>query len=152
MTKSIASLVALTAAIATGCASVPASTDAGQPRTLGEVIARGGQKMTTEQIRQTIVGRTFARTNQQGGTLKLHLKSDDTLTGWANNWMGSVGVTGVWRGDADGKMCADFSHTDQNIQKRSMCAYYFRLGDRFFATDSNHDSSSPVRTWVLLSE
>lgn len=148
----VATLLAVGTAFATGCAGTQAPSDAGQPTTLGEVIARGGQKMTTSQIRQTIVGRTFTRTNQQGGTLKLHLKSDDTLSGWANSWMGSVGLTGAWRGDPDGKMCADFYYTDQNRQTRSMCSYYFRIGDRFFATDSDHDPSSPVRTWTLVSE
>ena len=108
---------------------------------VSEIVAKGGQVMTAEQIRSEIVGRTVSGLSENGIQFELVLDPGGRLEGMMYTPRGAGGAAGSWSVNAKNQVCTDFvfSLTGGKIRR---CNWYWKVGDEYFATNSRTDDEA----------
>ena len=126
-------LVAMLVALAAGTAHA-------QYR-VSEIVAKGGQVMTGEQIRAELAGRTVSGLSENGIQFELKLDPAGKLEGMIYTPRGAGGASGTWTVNGKNQVCTDFvfSLTGNRAQR---CNWYWKVGDEYYATNSRTDDAA----------
>lgn len=114
--------------------------------TLGELLDKGFKKMMKGEFTSILVGQKWSGLTANEVRFENIYKADGSLSGW---WWGSQGgqggLTGNWRMDDEGKICAFVSST---WDASTTCYYFFHSGDQYYTSlsDSDRDARVRVRT------
>ena len=108
---------------------------------VSEIVARGGQVMTAEQIRTEIVGRTVSGTTENGFQFDLVLDPAGKLQGMVYTPRGASGLTGTWALTSRNQVCTDFVFTINGTRARR-CNWYWKAEGEYFATNSRLDDDA----------
>lgn len=123
--------------------------------TLGQVLTKGGTKITETQWRAMLPHRNFGFGQQSQNRTAITFTDDGQLSGSEDLWSGyrshadlqhrSRALRGTWTMDAAGKLCVDqvFGRYEAFF---AGCFFMFRSGDTIFHVDagSESDRSAPV--------
>jgi hypothetical protein len=119
--------------------SVPAAAHAQYK--VSEIVAKGGQVMTAEQMRAELIGRTIAGMTENGLQFELQLNREGKLQGVVYTPRGPSGIAGSWTINAKNQICSEFVFTASgNTAKR--CNWYWKAGDEYYATNSRNDDEA----------
>ena len=117
--------------------------------TLGELLDAGARKLAGDGFRTEIVDAAVSGPSRSGGSVEFVYRGDGRFSGRVAPADGrGAGVVGTWAIDANGRVCVDFAlvATDRTS---SSCGYFFKLGETFFASESDSDRSAAVLTRVV---
>ena len=108
---------------------------------VSELVARGGQVMTADQIRTELVGSTISGTAENGVQFELQLSRDGKLDGIAYTPRGPSGMKGTWSINAKNQICTDFVFTASG-NSAQRCVWYWKAGGEYYATNSRNDDAA----------
>lgn len=108
---------------------------------VSEIVAKGGQVMTAEQIRTEIVGRTISGSTENGFQFELVLDAAGKLEGMVYTPRGASGLAGTWTLTPKNQVCTDFVFTINGTRARR-CNWYWKAEDEYFATNSRLDDDA----------
>lgn len=131
----------LFAAVLASAGSAPAQTS------VGELLDGGAKKLSGDEVRTLVPGATLVGRSFAGSDVSVDYKQDGTLSGRVQINSGPragqiAGIVGTWTIADDGKTCAVV--TVPSGGRDQICAYYFKLGDRYFIAESDSDKGSAV--------
>jgi hypothetical protein len=120
-------------------------TYAQQPSTVGDILDKGGKRLTKEEVQRLYSGATVS--GVQGAdhpetTFKNTYSTSGSVTGdaWRNGtWFSKI--SGSWSANDSGQLCSDL--TTSQGGKIAGCAYYFSLGGHYYSARAV-DRSTPV--------
>lgn len=108
---------------------------------LSEIVAKGGQVMTAEQIRSELAGSRIAGMTENGFQFELRLTREGKLEGMVFTPRGPSGLAGTWSINARNQICTDFVFTSSgNAVQR--CNWYWRAAGEYYATNSRTDDAA----------
>jgi hypothetical protein len=140
----------------TGCASTgkeePAAPNASlamtaDQKTVGELLAAGGQQMMKEEIKKYVSGSSWTVINQKGDPVSLSYASDGTFTGKVTTFTGTWPLHGTWFTEKDRNCSVNRSRGSQSTGPS--CAYYYRLGHKVYTAEGTAPASV-ARERILL--
>ena len=108
---------------------------------VSEVVAKGGQVMTAEQIRAEIVGATIGGYTENGFQFELKLTADGKLDGMMYTPRGSSGMIGTWAISGKNQICTKVK-TIVWGNEISRCVWYWKAGNEYFSTNSRTDDEA----------
>ena len=108
---------------------------------VSEIVARGGQVMTAEQIRTEIIGRTISGATENGFQFELVLEPAGKLDGMVYTPRGASGLSGTWALTPKNQVCTDFVFTI-NGNRAKRCNWYWKAEGEYFATNSRLDDDA----------
>lgn len=108
---------------------------------VSEIVAKGGQVMTAEQIRSELVGSTVSGVSENGLQFELKLQASGKLEGMIYTPRGAGGVDGTWVLNGKNQVCTDFtfSLTGAKIYR---CNWYWKADGEYYATNSRTDDQA----------
>ena len=114
----------------------PLLAHAQEPITVTELLAKGGTRLSGEELTRLVSGATMSGTqvNRPETTFENVLKADGTLSGFARFPGETVGVSGTWSVDGQGRLCSDLRNT--RGAKFGSCTFYFQLDGNYFSAPS----------------
>lgn len=121
-----------------GALAVVVSTSATAQSNLGELLDMGAKQIPQAELVSLLSGLTMSGEsfNNQGGTIRFDYKGDGTVSGRLRTADGrEFPSSGTWKVDDSGKFCRDM--TRANGSKWGDCRYFYRLGDGYFAAETN---------------
>ncbi len=99
--------------------------------TVGEVLQKGGVKLSADELKTLMPGATYGGFNTLGGQFSLNLQSDGTLSGTGTGGRVQAGLKGKWNISDDGKWCFDYLNlTNHNTEKN--CVFIYKAADQYF--------------------
>jgi len=136
-------VTAVTVIGALGCQ--PSITYAQQPSTVGDILDRGGKRLTKDEVQRLYSGSTVSGT--QGGdnpdtTFKNTYSANGSVNGDAwrkGTWF--TKISGTWSTNDSGQFCSDLTNSQGG--KITGCSYYFLLAGRYYSARTV-DRSAPV--------
>ena len=109
---------------------------------VSDIVAKGAQVMTADQIRAEIAGSTVTGTTENGFQFELELGRDGAVRGMIYNPRGGAsGATGSWSVNAKNQICSDMTFTAWGTSNRR-CNWYWKAGDEYYATNSRTDDAA----------
>jgi len=108
---------------------------------VSEIVAKGGQVMTAQQIRAELAGARVSGTNDLGIQFELQLAPDGKLEGMASSPRGTTGIAGTWTVNAKNQVCTDFVMLASRMSAQR-CNWYWKAGDEYYATNSRTDDEA----------
>jgi hypothetical protein len=109
-----------------------------QPATVGEILDKGGQKLTKEEAIKLVTGATISGISMNYPDTKTEYtyKSDGSMSGGASriSARGFTSVNGRWSVNDDGQLCTD--RTTSSRRSDVYCDHYFSLGGKYYASRS----------------
>jgi len=121
-----------------GALAVVVSSSAAAQSTLGELLDMGAKQIPQAELVSLLSGLTMSGEsfNNQGGTIRFDYKADGTVSGHLRTADGrEFPSSGTWKVDDSGKFCRDM--TRPNGSKWGDCRYFYRLGEGYFAAETN---------------
>ena len=121
---------------------------------LGELLDAGATLLTVDEFKAQLVQRPLEGLTPTGGYIELMYVSNGTIQGvGASPWQeagktGSTPYDGDWTSGDNGTICSAFRYRAHgggavgNLPLR--CQYWFKLGDRYFVSDSDYDRQARV--------
>ena len=113
-------------------------------KTLGEILDQGAKKLSAEEFKSLVSGATISGTTLTGFDFSTKYSPDGTHSGSAQNMQGSSGISGTWKIDDSGKLCGQTQSTRSNTPAPSVCAFWFKVADRYFTSPSDADRSASI--------
>jgi hypothetical protein len=121
---------------------------AGQ-NTLGELLDAGARRISVEEFRRDLVGRSLAGNMSASTELEMVYAGDGTLRGYGSKRQGRPfsgyelgSISGSWTtGDSD-TICITMNVGRVAISNR--CQFWFKLGEEYFISDYESDRSARV--------
>ena len=120
--------------------------------TLGALLDAGAKPVSPAQFKQELVLRTIGGQTFAGGSIETMYLSNGTLVG-----SGDAGVIalprksvltfeGEWSIDASGRICSSLRQSAGGVTAvlPPRCQFWFKLGDKYFLSDSDTDRSAKV--------
>lgn len=115
--------------------------DPRNPSTVGELLDRGGRKLTPAELRSALAGTTIAGTSPVASArFELNYANDGALSGWLHDRKNAV--QGRWSIGDDGRACVGM--VDVNGTPHPWCAHFLRLGEAYYAAPYD-DRPTPVQ-------
>jgi hypothetical protein len=111
---------------------------------VSEIVSKGGQVMTAEQIRAELAGAQVTGTNEVGVQFELQLWPDGKLEGMAYSPRGSSGISGSWSINAKNQVCTDFVLVASRVSAKR-CNWYWKADGEYYATNSRTDDEAAER-------
>ena len=108
---------------------------------VSEIVARGGQVMTAEQIRDELTGSRVSGTNEFGLQFELLLAPGGKLEGMGYSPRGASGISGTWTVNAKNQVCTDFMFTVSRVTAKR-CNWYWKADGEYYATNSRTDDEA----------
>jgi hypothetical protein len=130
-------------------ASLPAAYGQ-QISTVGDVMDKGGKKLTKEEVQKLASGATVSgfQNNHPNIRFRNQLLPNGSVSGDA--WNGDAWFTkisGTWSVNDAGQFCQDLRNDQSG--KITGCVYYYAVGDRFYAaTGTDRSTPANVRQFV----
>lgn len=117
-----------------------------QPATVGDLLDRGGKKLTKDELTTVLTGATVKGTvpSNPGRQSEMTYNKDGTATGRSSGGSGvgsAYGLFGTWLINDQGQLCNRLRNMWED--RSPPCMFYFMLGDTYYATTSD-DKSAPV--------
>jgi hypothetical protein len=108
-----------------------------QPATVGEILDRGGQRLTKEEVIKLVTGATvsgISMTNYPDYKTEYTYKSDGSMGGSSSRIAGRGfnTVNGRWSVNDDGQLCTD--RATSSGRSDVYCDHYFSLGGKYYAS------------------
>ena len=128
---------------------MPASIAAAQMN-LGELLDAGGKRISGQEFRQDLVGRSIVGPGAAGNVLDVvYLDSGEIRGVGSNTMMGGAfapnvnyEVRGSWKIDEPQRICATM--VVGTVVLPSRCQYWYRFDQQYFLSDSDSDRSARV--------
>jgi hypothetical protein len=123
---------------------------------LGELLDAGAKKMSPEEFKQQLVQRMVVGPTANGGNLEVMYTASGVVSGVgsAPRFIMSARISGEWTFDDSSRVCSsmrmaasDITFTGVALPPR--CQYWFKLGDKYFLSDSDSDRSAKVLSRTL---
>ena len=126
---------------------------------LGEVLDAGATLLTVDEFKAQLVQRTLEGPTPTGGHIELMYVSNGTIQGTGASPLhpssapGNMPYEGDWTSGENGTICSSFRYRSAgggaagNLPLR--CQYWFKLGDRYFVSDSDYDRQARVLVRTL---
>jgi hypothetical protein len=110
---------------------------------LGELLDQGGLRLAKEDLTHDILATSWVLATNGG---EITYKADGTYSGFEGVYNGGKGIFGAWEIDAEGKLCFLLKSRarDPSNVPQAQCAYWFKLGDRYFASRNQSDRLAPI--------
>ena len=136
--KAFSSIVAIVLSLLTG------TVFAQQPATVGDVLDKGGKKLTKEELSALLTGAVVSGTQAGTGAIYRNtLNPDGSVSGSAVRSDGqSVGVFGKWTVNDQGQQCWDLSTGPGS--KFGTCAFYFLLDNVYYTSTSGDERTAAL--------
>jgi hypothetical protein len=121
---------------------------------LGEVLDAGATLLTVDEFKAQLVQRTLEGPTPTGGHIELMYVSNGTIQGTGASPLhpssapANMPYEGDWTSGENGTICSSFRYRSAgggaagNLPLR--CQYWFKLGDRYFVSDSDYDRQARV--------
>jgi hypothetical protein len=112
---------------------VLACTNAFAQKTVGDILASGGKKLTKAEFSIAVVDHTFSSATANGRERQLVYKADGTYGGlvMAPNNRRNQNRTGTWTMDESGKLCNEFTAAIKSDTTKS-CEYIFTMANQCY--------------------
>jgi hypothetical protein len=114
--------------------------------TLGAVLDAGAKRISAKDFETEIVQRIVVGPGPTGGELELMYTSKGTVEGSGRHpmfaYVNYAAVRGEWKLDEAGRAC--LSMLIASIPLPSRCQYWYKLGDKYYVSDSDVDRSAKV--------
>jgi hypothetical protein len=115
-------------------AFLPIVAIAQQPVKVGDLLDKGGKKLTKEDLATLVPGAMFKGTAPSSPTWNAEqiYKNDGSLSGTAYRKIGAgtTGLSGKWSLSDQGQLCTDV--TNGFGQRFQRCDFFYSLGNSFF--------------------
>ena len=119
---------------------------------LGDILDAGASKLSADDFRQQIVGRTVTGATPGGYEVDVFYKEDGRLIGvgratprgGATGGGMSFSIEGLWTIDAGERICTRF-----NVKLPAQCQFWFKRGNDYFLADSDWDRDIRVTRRTL---
>ena len=114
-----------------------------QPATVGDLLDKGGKKLTKDELSKLLAGATVSGIQRGRSGAKFHntLNDDGSLRGFAVRVDGStVGVFGKWSVNEQGQYCVDVRTTSGS--KIEGCSFYFALANSYYSSGTDDRTES----------
>ena len=119
---------------------------------LGDVLDGGATKLSPEDFRQQVVGRTVSGTTPAGFDVDLFYHDSGRIVGIARSTPrgGAVGggssfaIEGSWTIDSGERVC-----TRMSVKLPAQCQFWFKRGNDYFLADSDWDRDIRVTRRTL---
>ena len=129
----------------TKAATAPA---AASRMTLGELMAKGGKRLTAAEMKELHTGAAIRGSSQYGDWARKQ-GANGKFTGQSARYMGgTVPIFGDWRIDDQGRNCSLFR--SQSGAKEN-CSFYYSLNGKYFTTPGESPADSAVLEDRLIS-
>jgi hypothetical protein len=109
-----------------------------------ELVAKGAQVMSAEQLRAAFVGKNLAGLTEQGWDVEYRLIPGGKLEGMMHTQRGSSGVIGTWTINEKNQICGDITSVRWGIRTQR-CSWYWRVGDEYYVTNSRADDEAAAK-------
>lgn len=108
---------------------------------VSEIVAKGGQVLTADQIRSEIAGGTVSGITELGFQFELRVDPSGKLEGMIYTPRGAGAANGTWMVNAKNQLCTDFvfSLTGNRNQR---CNWFWKAGSEYYATNSRTDDAA----------
>jgi hypothetical protein len=108
-----------------------------QLATVGEILDKGGQKLTREEVIKLVPGATISgisMTNYPSYKSEYTYKGDGSMSGGALKISGGgfTSASGKWSVNEDGQLCTDRSTSSGRSDV--YCDHYFSLAEKYYAS------------------
>src|SRR2546421_9287620 len=108
-----------------------------QPATVGEILDKGGKKLTKEEVIKLVPGATISgisMTNYPSYKSEYTYKGDGSMSGGALKISGGgyTSASGKWSVNEDGQLCTDRSTSSGRSDV--YCDHYFSLDGKYYAS------------------
>jgi hypothetical protein len=104
--------------------------------TLGGLLDAGAEKMSKQEVLDTVIGAMISGPTPSGGNVEITYKADGTYSGSYQGWAGARGagkeggIFGKWTLQENGKLCEEGrGGADKEIAR---CMYFYRIGDQLY--------------------
>ena len=121
---------------------------------LGQVLDAGGKLLSLEEFKQELVQRALVGPTPSGGNLEIMYTSSGRIQGigampGSSPPMGTLSpYDGTWTDGENGAVCATLVIRGQGGQKLlplpRRCQFWFKVGERYYLSDSDTDRSARV--------
>src|SRR5471030_3272359 len=118
-----------------------------QSTTVGEILDKGGNKLTKEEVIKLVTGATvsgISMTNYPTFKSEYTYKGDSSMSGGASRVSvgGFTSVKGRWSVTEDGQLCTDRTTSLDN--SKAYCDHYFSLGGKYYASRASDKAALVV--------
>jgi hypothetical protein len=120
--------------------------------TLGELLDAGGERVSVEEFKRDLVGRTMVGPGNPSGTTVqeiVYLDNGEIVGVGANTMMSGrfapnvqYGIRGSWKVGEPARICASMNAGGVMLPDR--CQYWYRFDGRYYQSDSDFDRSARV--------
>lgn len=130
-------------AIALAFLALTSSAFAQQPASLGQLLDRGAQRLSSSEVQALGDVRLVRRSADSDAFMTM--RADGTIVGMVHNKQGhgSSEAVGTWQVKADGQRCADVQLPAFRMDMKQ-CGYTYRLGADIFFAPSDTDRTVAV--------
>jgi len=125
---------------------------------LGELLDAGGKKLSAQEFQEQLVQRLLVGPTAAGINLEMIYTANGLVAGGgtAPGGIGRASLGGQWRIDASGKICtsmkvggplasgAPIGSGLEGVVLPERCQSWYRLGERYFLSDSDIDRDAKV--------
>lgn len=122
-----------------------ASTSALAEATLGELLEAGARRLEKAEVEALLVGATLSGPTDSGGDVRLEVRADHSLSGTLRVTIRSIGVTGSWKLEDDGRFCTDLGSSGPRPIQVTACNHYYLRGKDVFVADAAATATTTVR-------
>ena len=120
--------------------------------TLGTLLDAGARPLSPAEFKEELVQRMIVGPTLTGGNLELMYVTNGTIEGQGllrfQPTTPPGPVRGEWKADDLGRICTSIivsgTASTPGVQLPARCQYWFKLGTRYFFSDSDTDSSAKV--------
>ena len=112
-----------------------------------ELVAKGAQVMSAEQLRAAFVGKNLAGLTEQGWDVEYRLIPGGKLEGMMHTQRGSSGIIGTWSINEKNQICGDITSVRWGIRSQR-CSWYWRVGDEYYVTNSRAEMKRQRSLWT----
>jgi len=114
---------------------------------LGELLGRGAKQQDKDALIGSLPGITASRSLSGGASIRFTFQRDGAISGtFEGPGQPGVNVVGRWSVDETGRLC---TAVVAPIPTRTRCMFMFRLGEDYYASESDSDPNAPVTKRVL---
>lgn len=117
-----------------------------QPATVGELLDKGGKKLTKDELARLVTGATIGGIAASDPNWKFQYtyKDDGSVSGNTFRFTGAgvattgastTRISGKWSLNEQGQLCSDTTNSFR--QKYQRCDFYFSLGTAYFSSPTD---------------
>lgn len=129
--------------------------------TVGELLDAGARKLSSDEFRNELVQRYLVGPSPAGGSFELIYTSSGLVQGSGSapqatfRFVQAAQISGEWAIDDGGRVCTSLRFASVGggavgaLSLPPRCQFWFKLGDKYFISDSDSDRSAKVLSRTL---